>query len=96
LRFTTTISDCGNNLHDEYENYSWKVMKDGEQQGIEDPKKPNYAISAARHGLSMLASAGTMYDPHQKEREQLQVTITRRKQQKMGGNKTFYSTKVTT
>jgi hypothetical protein len=72
------------NLHDEYENYSWKVTKDGEQAGIEDPKKPNHAMSAARYGLTMPAGAGTTYDPHQKEREVTQVTITRRKQQKNG------------
>jgi phage terminase large subunit len=72
------------NLHDEYENYSWKVTKDGDQQGMEDPKKANHAMSAVRYGLDILAAAGTTYDPHQKERESVQVTVTRRKLQKNG------------
>jgi hypothetical protein len=42
-------------------------------------------MSAARYRLTMLAGAGTTYDPHQKEREQqVEVTITRGKQQKNG------------
>jgi hypothetical protein len=71
-------------LHDEYENYSWKVTKDGETSGIEDPKKKNHLMSAARYGLTMLAGAGTGYDPHQKERAVAEVTVTRRKLQKNG------------
>lgn len=67
------------NLHDEYENYTWKVSKDGEAVGIEDPKKKNHLMSAARYGLNMLAGAGTTYDPHQKERANIEVTIARRK-----------------
>ncbi len=31
------------------------------------------------HGLTMVAGAGTTYDPHQKERELVQVTVTRRR-----------------
>jgi phage terminase large subunit len=34
------------NLHKEYENYAWKVNKDGETVGIEDPKCANHAMSA--------------------------------------------------
>ena len=72
------------NLHDEYENYSWKVTKDGEAAGIEDPKKKNHLMSAARYGLTMLAGAGTSYDPHKQERAVAEVTITRRKMAKNG------------
>jgi len=67
------------NLHDEYENYSWKVTKDGETASIEGPKKKNHLMSAARYGLTKLAGADTTYDPHQKERELVQVTVTRRR-----------------
>ena len=35
--------------------------------------------SAVRYGLTMLAGAGTTYDPHQKQRELVQVTFTRRR-----------------
>ena len=79
-----SYTETSTNIHYEQENYSWKVTKDGEQAGIEDPKKPNHAMSAARYGLTMLAGAGTTYDPHQKEREVAYVTVTRRKQVKNG------------
>ena len=69
-------------LQDEYENYSWKVLKDGDTIGSEDPK--NHLMLAARYGLTMLAGARTTYDPHKQEREVAQVTVTRRKQQKNG------------
>ena len=72
------------NIECEVENYSWKITKDGDTQGIEDPKKPNHAMSAARYGLTMLASAGTHYDPHQRERAAVEVMVTRWKQQKNG------------
>ena len=36
-------------------------------------------MSAVRYGLTMLAGAGTTYDPHQKKRELVQVTVTRRR-----------------
>jgi hypothetical protein len=36
-------------------------------------------MSAAGYGLTMLAGAGRTYDPHQKERELVQVTVTRRR-----------------
>jgi phage terminase large subunit len=61
------------NLHREYENYAWKVSKDGETVGIEDPKCANHAMSAARYGLTILAAAGTTYDPRREEREKVQV-----------------------
>jgi hypothetical protein len=54
-------------------------MKAGETVGVEDPTKPNHAMSATRYGLTILAGAGTIYDPHQKERELVQVTVTRRR-----------------
>ena len=55
----------------------------GEQRrrdtGHEDPKKKNHTMSAVRYGFTMLAGAGTTYDLHQKERELVQVTVTRRR-----------------
>lgn len=72
------------NLHDEQESYSWKVMKDGETVGVEDPKKPNHLMSAARYGLTMLAGPGTTYDPSQKERAAVEVAVTRRNLTKNG------------
>jgi hypothetical protein len=48
---------------------------------MEDPKKPNHAMAAAHYGLTELAGEGTSYDRHPRERELVQVTVTRRKQQ---------------
>ena len=42
------------------------------------PEKEPHHVSC-RYGLTMLAGAGTTYDPHQKERELVQVTVTRRR-----------------
>ena len=42
------------NLKDEYENYAWKISKDGDNQGIEDPKCPNHLVTAARYCLTMM------------------------------------------
>lgn len=39
------------NIKSEYENYAWKINKDGEDAGIEDPKCMNHLMSAARYGL---------------------------------------------
>jgi hypothetical protein len=66
-------------LHDEYENYSWKVSKDGDAVGIEDPKNRTKACLRPGTALTMLAGAGTTYDPYQKERAQLEVLVIRRK-----------------
>ncbi len=44
-----------NNLHNEYENYAWKINKDGENLGIENPKCKNHLMSAARYGLTTFA-----------------------------------------
>jgi hypothetical protein len=52
-----SYTNSSTNLHDKYENYSWKVTKDGETAGIEDPKKKNHLMSAGRYGLTMLAGA---------------------------------------
>lgn len=65
-------------------NNSWKLAKDGDQVGMEDPKKPNHAMSASRYGLTTLAQAGTTYDPYEQERAAIEVMVTRRKQQKNG------------
>ena len=45
--------------------------------GHEDPKKKHTCQPA--DGFTMLAGAGTTYDLHQKERELVQVTVTRRR-----------------
>lgn len=51
LRISAT--DDSTNLWTEYDGYAWKINKDGEEVGIEDPKCPNHLMSAARYGLSM-------------------------------------------
>ena len=40
------------NLKKEYENYAWKINKDGEDTGIEDPKCANHLLTAARYYLA--------------------------------------------
>jgi PBSX family phage terminase large subunit len=67
------------NLHREYENYAWKVTKDGENAGIEDPKCPNHLMSAARYALSMFAGKDSMYDPEKRRRDEIDVSVTRRR-----------------
>lgn len=42
------------NLIREYENYAWKVDKDGNQQSIEDPRCDNHLMSAARYFMMMM------------------------------------------
>ena len=54
-------------------------MKDGETVGVGGSQEPEPAMSAARYGLTMLTGSGRTYDPHQKERELVQVTVTRRR-----------------
>lgn len=66
------------NLHNEYENYAWKINKDGENVGIEDPKCANHLMSAARYGLSMFAGEGSMYDPDKAVRAAAQANENRR------------------
>ncbi|MDB5555220.1 MAG: Terminase RNAseH like domain [Rhizobium sp.] len=66
------------NLHKEFESYAWKINKDGETVGIEDPKCPNHLMSATRYALTMFA--GSMYDPQRKDRERVEVAVTRQKQ----------------
>lgn len=51
ISFTRTST----NLQNEYDNYAWKISKDGDNVGIEDPKCANHLMSAARYGLTMLA-----------------------------------------
>lgn len=66
------------NLHREYEGYAWKVNKDGETVGIEDPKCPNHLMSCARYGLTTLVPRGSMYDSGRQEREQIHAGSNRR------------------
>lgn len=67
------------NLHREYENYAWKVNKEGENVGIEDPKCANHLMSAARYALTMFAGPGSMYDPERERRDSIEVQVTRRR-----------------
>jgi phage terminase large subunit len=67
MRISYTRSSV--NLHKEDEGYGWKINKDGETVGIEDP---------SRYALTMFA--GSMYDPQLKDRERIEVSITRQKQ----------------
>ena len=53
--------------HCEYENYAWKITKDGDNAGIEDPKCANHLTSAARYALTMFAGQGGMFDPAKPE-----------------------------
>jgi len=70
------------NLHREYENYAWKITKDGDNAGIEDPKCDNHLMSAARYAVTMFAGQGGMYDPHKREREAVMVSVKRRELKK--------------
>jgi phage terminase large subunit len=74
ISYTRTSSHLAN----EYENYAWKLNKDGEQVGIEDPKCANHAMSAARYGLTMFAGEHSMYDPQAADRARMQAERTRR------------------
>lgn len=51
------------NIHKEYENYAWKINKDGDEVGIEDPKCANHAMSAVRYGLV------TFVEPRNEEKQ---------------------------
>ncbi len=42
------------NIQNEYENYAWKINKDGDNLGIEDPNSENHLLSATRYGLTTL------------------------------------------
>ncbi len=66
------------NLESEVENYAWKMNKDGENVGIEDPKCANHLMSAARYGLTMFTGKGSMYDPEERDRAAIQAERSRR------------------
>jgi len=71
------------NLHDEYENYWWKVTKDGDgrDRGPEEEEPPDVS------GALWLYHAGRRWHdlrPDKQERAIAEVTVTRRKQQKNG------------
>lgn len=82
LRISYTRSST--NLHAEYEDYSWKITKDGQTVGIEDPKKKNHLMTAARYGLTMLAGTGSVHDPHKLDRQRIEVSVTRQRLKKNG------------
>jgi phage terminase large subunit len=47
-----SVTERSTNILNEYDNYVWKVTKDGDEIGIEDPKCANHAMSAIRYGLT--------------------------------------------
>ena len=59
------------NLKNEYENYGWKIDKDGNNLGIEDPKCANHHMSAIRYFLSTMIKADA--DPEALRRKQERV-----------------------
>lgn len=52
--FKISFTSRSTNLKHEYENLAWKISKDGQNIGIEDPACPNHLLSAARYGLTTL------------------------------------------
>lgn len=52
--FKISFTGRSENLKNEYENYAWKITKDGQNTGIEDPICANHLLSAARYGLTTL------------------------------------------
>jgi phage terminase large subunit len=48
-----SYTSMSHNIEKEYDNYAWKITKDGDEVGIEDPKCENHLMSAIRYGLSM-------------------------------------------
>ena len=77
LRISYTRSSV--HLHNEYETYAWKISKDGDNVGIEDPKCANHLMSAARYALSMFAGPGSMYDLEHQRGNDGQVVETRQR-----------------
>ena len=67
------------NLKTEYESDAWLIDKDGREQGIEDPKCLKYLMSAARYLLTTPAPANSIYDPLRKDRERVEVAVTRQR-----------------
>lgn len=57
------------NLKNEYENLAWKMDKDGNNLGIEDPKCANHLLSAARYFLSEMVHAKLI--PNQPTKEEI-------------------------
>jgi hypothetical protein len=53
--------------------------KTGESRSIEDPKCLKYLMSAARYLLTTLAPANSSYDPLRKDRERVEVAVTRQR-----------------
>jgi len=67
-------------LKTEYESYAWLIdKKTGENGGIEDRKCLKYLMSAARYLLTTLAPANSIYDPLRKDRERVEVAVTRQR-----------------
>jgi len=81
--FKVSYTKRSKNLKTEYENYAWLIdKKTGENRGIEDPKCANHLMSAARYVLTKLVPAGSVFDPHKRERDEVQVRVTRQRQVK--------------
>jgi phage terminase large subunit len=77
--FKVSYTRSSVNLHSEYESYAWKLNKDGDEVGIEDPKCANHLMSAARYALMTLVGEGTSFDPGPQKRDRIQVSVTRQK-----------------
>lgn len=56
LKISFTRSSA--NLKEEYENYAWKLNKDGESLGVPDPQCADHLLDAARYLLTTLAKRG--------------------------------------
>ena len=59
--------------------YVIRHKKTGENRGIVDPKCLKYLMSAARYLLTTLAPANSIYDPLRKDRERVEVAVTRQR-----------------
>jgi phage terminase large subunit len=49
-----SVTRSSTNIWKEYDNYVWKITKDGDETGIEDPKCANHLMSALRYGINDL------------------------------------------
>ena len=52
-----SYTSSSKNLKEEYENYAWKIDKEGDNAGIPDPKCADHLLSASRYALWILVPA---------------------------------------
>ena len=72
-----SVTRRSKNVWREYEDYAWKISKDGEEQGIEDPKCDNHSMSAIRYGLSIIMPS----DPIAEISKQKELDVRRRERE---------------